>query len=124
MTFARREAREIKRGRKEIDARLDLHGLRQQEAYGALKAFLHRSHASGHRYVLIITGKGAPTRDDEPESFFRDRDRGVLKRLVPQWLGEPAMQALVVGYQTAHHRHGGEGALYVRIRRANKPSRS
>lgn len=122
-SFARRESRQIRSGRTEIDARLDLHGMRQQEAHGALRAFLVRAHSAGYRYVLVITGKGGGARDEEePESFYEERDRGVLKRQVPQWLAEPAMRNLVVSYQTAHQHHGGEGALYVRIRRANKPS--
>ena len=121
-TFARRESRQIRSGRTEIDARLDLHGMRQEEAHGALQAFLVRAHSAGHRYVLVITGKGGTSRDEEPENFFEERDRGVLRRQVPQWLAEPALRSLVVSYQTAHQHHGGEGALYVRIRRANKPS--
>lgn len=119
-TFNRREARKIRSGRTEIDARLDLHGMRQHEAHNALSAFLYRCYSAGHRYVLVITGKGARNADTS-ESFFNEQDRGVLKRQVPQWLDEPALRSMVVSYQPAHQHHGGEGALYVRIRRADKP---
>lgn len=120
-TFNRREARKIRSGRTEIDARLDLHGMRQHEAHNALNAFLYRCYSAGHRYVLVITGKGGPRNADAAESFFEERDRGVLKRQVPQWLDEPALRSMVVSYQPAHQHHGGEGALYVRLRRADKP---
>lgn len=120
-TFNRREARKIRSGRTEIDARLDLHGMRQHEAHNALNAFLYRCYSAGHRYVLVITGKGGVHNADAAESFFEERDRGVLKRQVPQWLDEPALRSMVVSYQPAHQHHGGEGALYVRLRRADKP---
>lgn len=115
--FHRREARQLASGRIAIDARLDLHGMRQREAHGALKAFLARAQAKGHRYVLIITGKGGANRDEADTSFYEERDRGVLKRLVPQWLNEAGLRPYIVGYEQARVRHGGEGALYVRLRR-------
>ncbi len=119
-SFDRRQIRQLATGRKEIDARLDLHGLRQKQAYSALKAFFIRSQSQGHRHVLIITGKGAPRDDETEKPFYEDQDRGVLRRLVPQWLREPEFSAYVVGYTKAHARHGGEGALYVRLRRLTK----
>lgn len=112
--LAAREARLIAGGRQAIDDRLDLHGMRQRDAHRLLRSFLVRAQARGHRTVLIITGKGG----GEPEGPFWDpAERGVLKRAVPRWLGEREFRALVVGFATAHHRHGGEGALYVRLRR-------
>jgi DNA-nicking Smr family endonuclease len=103
-----------------IDGRLDLHGLRQCEAHAALRSFLFNAAVRGHRHVLIITGKGfAPERQRD---FFGD-ERGVLRRLVPQWLGEPDLRGIVVSYTTSHMRHGGDGALYVRLRKAG-PRRS
>lgn len=119
-TFNRRESRKIRSGRTEIDARLDLHGMRQHEAHSALNAFLYRCYAAGHRYVLVITGKGGVRNSEASENFFEERDRGVLKRQVPQWLDEPELRSMVVSYQPAHQHHGGEGAIYVRIRRADK----
>lgn len=116
---AAREARRIAGGRQPIDARVDLHGLRQGEAHRKLTAFLARAQAQGHRTVLVITGKGACESDREAP-FWERSDRGVLKTAVPLWLAEPALRAYVVGFATAHHRHGGEGALYVRLRRTGK----
>jgi DNA-nicking Smr family endonuclease len=108
--LGRRERSHLARGRKEIDARLDLHGMTQTRAHRALSGFLQRAHSDGLTFVLIITGKG---RTIGPES-----ERGVLRRQVPQWLSLPEFRALVVGFEEAHIGHGGEGALYVRIRRS------
>ncbi len=107
--FGRRERSQLSRGRKEIDARLDLHGMTQTRAHRALSAFLQRAHSDGLAFVLVITGKG---------KMGAESERGVLRRQVPQWLSLPEFRALVVGFEEAHKGHGGEGALYVRIRRA------
>jgi DNA-nicking Smr family endonuclease len=96
----------LTKGRLSIDARVDLHGMTQAEAHGLLLSFLHRAHASGLRYVLVITGKGA--------SFGSE---GALKRAVPAWLSTPMFRPLVSGHDHAARQHGGAGALYVRLRR-------
>ena len=107
--IGRRERSHLSRGRKEIDARLDLHGMTQTRAHRALFGFLQRAHHDGLTFVLIITGKG---------KMGTESERGVLRRQVPQWLGLPEFRSLVVGFEEAHIGHGGEGALYVRVRRA------
>jgi DNA-nicking Smr family endonuclease len=116
--FERRKARRIASGGIEIDARLDLHGARQSEAHHRLKGFLLAAVAKGYAMVLVITGKGGK-REQRPASAYDDdhRDHGILRRSVPMWLAEPDMRALVVSYTTAHARHGGEGALYIQLRR-------
>jgi DNA-nicking Smr family endonuclease len=108
--LGRRERSKLSRGRMEIDARLDLHGMTQVRAHRALFGFLQRAHGDGLTFVLVITGKG---RVGSAES-----ERGVLRRQVPQWLALPEFRSLVVGFEEAHIGHGGEGALYVRIRRS------
>ena len=107
----RRLKQRLARGAVEIDARIDLHGRTQSEAHGALLRFLRRAQADGAKVVLVITGKGGST------SAFA-HERGVLKRQVPLWLALPEFRALVLGVEDAHVGHGGEGALYVRLRRA------
>jgi DNA-nicking Smr family endonuclease len=107
--IGRRERAQLSRGRKEIDARIDLHGMTQTRAHRALFGFLQRAHHEGFSFVLVITGKGKLSAESE---------RGVLRRQVPQWLALPEFRALVVGFEEAHIGHGGEGALYVRVRRA------
>lgn len=103
--------RRLARGKTEIDARLDLHGLRQDEAFRRLRAFLVAEQGRGSRVLLVITGKGKSHASD-----FRD-EVGVLKRQVPQWLAAPELRQIVVGFEEAARHHGGEGALYVRLRR-------
>jgi DNA-nicking Smr family endonuclease len=107
--LGRRERSQLSRGRKEIDARLDLHGMTQARAHRALSGFLQRAHREGLTFVLVITGKG--------RAMGAETERGVLRRQVPQWLSLPEFRSLVVGFEEAHIGHGGEGALYVRIRR-------
>ena len=106
--LGRRMKQRVARGKETIDGRLDLHGLTQSEAHAALLRFLRAASSRGARLVLVITGKGARASEGQ---------RGVLKRQVPQWLGLPEFRALVVGFEDAHVAHGGEGALYVRVRR-------
>jgi DNA-nicking Smr family endonuclease len=107
--LGRRERAQLSRGRKEIEARLDLHGMTQARAHRALSGFLHRAHGEGLTFVLVITGKGKVGAESE---------RGVLRRQVPEWLSQPEFRAFVVGFEEAHIGHGGAGALYVRIRRS------
>ena len=118
MPLERRKARRIAKGGQEIEARLDLHGLTQEEAHRALEHFILRASRDGRRTVLVITGKGAPSRTDAfDDGGFRARERGVLRRMVPHWLDGPTLRPLVISYTQAHVRHGGEGALYVMLRR-------
>lgn len=119
----RKAARRLRSGRAEIEARLDLHGMRQGEAHAALRSFLFSCHAQGRRWVLVITGKGGlagATRHEEANGWPWDvstgRDRGVLRRCVPMWLAQPDLRNLVVSFSEASIRHGGEGALYIQVR--------
>jgi DNA-nicking Smr family endonuclease len=105
-TLGRRMKQRVARGKEKIDARLDLHGYTQAEAHSALLRFLRSANARDARMVLVITGKG------------RGGEIGVLRRQVPQWLGLPEFRELVVGFEDAAINHGGEGALYVRVKRA------
>jgi DNA-nicking Smr family endonuclease len=107
--LGRRERSQLSKGKKEIEARLDLHGMTQARAHRALSGFLHRAHGDGLTFVLVITGKG---------KVGAEAERGVLRRQVPQWLSQPEFRTLVVGFEEAHVGHGGAGALYVRIRRS------
>lgn len=96
--------RRIVRERELISARIDLHGLDQDRARNSLEGFLRRAQDEGARSVLVITGKGS-------------RGEGVLRRYAPEWLAAPALRGIVAGVSQAHQRHGGEGALYVALKR-------
>ncbi len=115
--FDHKAAKRIARGRREIDARLDLHGMRQSDAHAALRHFLARCQADGLRHVLIITGKGISPEPGAYRDFWTSEQRGVLRRLVPHWLSDPSMRQHVVSFTESHLRHGGSGALYVTIRK-------
>jgi DNA-nicking Smr family endonuclease len=108
----RRLKQRVARGSESIEARIDLHGMTQRQAHEALLAFLRRAQANGKKIALVVTGKGArrAAHDDVAE-------RGVLRRQVPLWLALPEFRSFVVGFDAAHVSHGGEGALYVRVRR-------
>ena len=101
--------RKLAKGRLAIDARIDLHEMTQQRAYDALAGFLRQAQAMGLRHVLVITGRGSGA-----GSTFGSR--GVLRRVVPQWFAGPEFRPLVSGFDSAERHHGGEGALYVRVR--------
>jgi len=105
----------LRRGQIEPQARIDLHGMTQRAAHGALFAWLTMAHARGHRLVLVVTGKGNPKNDENAPWMMSDR--GVLKQMVPRWLNEPELAALIAYTSSAHARHGGGGALYVYLRK-------
>jgi DNA-nicking Smr family endonuclease len=104
-TLDRRSRSRVARGRIEIDARFDLHGLTLERAHQRLHTFLRNAQVRGDRLVLVITGKGGS---------------GAMRREVPHWLSQPEMRGLVVGFEPASAAHGGDGALYVRVRRSQQ----
>jgi DNA-nicking Smr family endonuclease len=101
----RRSAERLRRGTLPIDARLDLHGMTQDEAHQALAVFLARGEAAGWRCVLVITGKGA-------------RGGGVLRAAVPRWLNEWPNRQRLLAFAPGQPKDGGGGALYLLLRRA------
>ena len=109
-TLGRKTKKRIARGAHAIDGRLDLHGMTQAEAHDALFGFLRAKQARGSKVVLVITGKGARGGDSG--------GRGVLNRMVPMWLRLPEFRGLILGFESAAASHGGEGALYVSLRKA------
>jgi DNA-nicking Smr family endonuclease len=102
-----RRLRRLARERDPIAARLDLHGLTQDEAHAALSDFLLRAQAQGRREALVVTGRGA-------------LGDGVLRRRAPEWLAEPHLSDVVAGVAEAHRRHGGDGAIYVALKRRSR----
>lgn len=102
----RRQSQRLRQGKVEVDGTIDLHGMSQTQAYQSLMRFLDDSYRAGRRCVLVITGKG----------LRETGEVGILRRQVPKWLNDNARQ-LIQGFNYAHRRHGGEGALYVIMRR-------
>lgn len=95
----------LRRGRMEIQGTIDLHGMNRATAHIALSGFLNRSAMEGKRCVLVITGKGGA------------EGTGVLRHAVPRWLAEPPLRSLIVAHHPAQPKHGGDGALYVLLKR-------
>jgi DNA-nicking Smr family endonuclease len=108
----KRQAERFRRGKTPIEGKIDLHGRTQQEAHDDLHHFLARAHASGKRMVLVITGKG-----------ITGSKSGVLKENVPRWLNEPTLRRHVLAFDYAEPQHGGEGALYVLLKRKREERR-
>ena len=102
----RRSSQRLRRGQIEIDARIDLHGMSQTVAYQSLMRFLEESWRGWRKCVLVITGKG----------LRETGEIGILRRQVPKWLNDDA-RSMIQGFSYAHRRHGGEGALYVLMRK-------
>ena len=102
-----RRRRIVVQARGEPLPRLDLHGLDQVQARRALGGFLSRAFDAHERAVLVITGKGV-------------QGDGVLRRRLPQWLAEPELRPMVAGLSPADPHHGGEGAVYVALKRRGK----
>ena len=90
-----------------MQAHIDLHGLRKDEAHAEVEMFITASRTAGRRCVLVITGKGRPGVEGG----------GVLKRAVPRWLNEPSLRSQVLAFATAQPKDGGAGALYVLLKR-------
>lgn len=96
----------LRRGQLRPEGRLDLHGMTQAQAHGALDAFIPRARDAGKRCVIVITGKGSVSAGG-----------GVLRNAVPGWLNAPSLRPMVLAFAEAIPRHGGAGALYVLLRR-------
>lgn len=111
MQFDRRLRQRLARGSAAIDARLDLHGMTQKHAHAALLRFLAQAQAQDARFALVVTGKGIGSAAGSAS------ERGVLRRQVPLWLSLPEFRRFIVSFEPAHISHGGEGALYLRLRR-------
>ncbi|MEE2950893.1 DNA-nicking endonuclease, Smr domain [Fulvimarina manganoxydans] len=98
--------RKLAKGKLKIEARIDLHDMTQTRAHDALAGFLRQAQGMGLRHVLVITGRGSP-----------GGPRGILRRMVPLWFSSPDFRGLVSHFEAAERHHGGDGALYVRVRR-------
>lgn len=102
----RRTADKLSRGRMQIEARLDLHGMTQAQAHRRLISFIEGHQDTGRRCVLVVTGKGT----------WRE-EGGVLREAVPRWLNEPDLRPRILSFCHAQRKDGGDGALYILLKR-------
>jgi DNA-nicking Smr family endonuclease len=107
-SLERKREKSLRQGEIEIDARLDLHGMTQVEAFAALAAFMHKQTKSGKRHLLIITGKG------------RGGD-GVLRNNLQGWLSHLPEAGSILALRPASRKHGGDGAFYIILRHTKRP---
>lgn len=105
-------ARRFRRGEMGIEATLDLHGYREEEAYDAVINFIKTSYLKGKRSIIIVTGKGTKRDDDD---FFSSK--GVLRERVPQWLNSAELRPFILSYIHPEEKLGGKGALQILLRR-------
>jgi len=105
--------RKLRRGRLPIDATLDLHGMHQNEARSALQRFVDARLKRGDRTILVITGKGL-----KKTGYGAIEQSGVLRHMLPLWLREPGLAPHIAGWEVSARHHGGEGAYYIRLKRA------
>ena len=108
-----KEGRKVARGRREIDATLDLHGLTQDQAYARLVRFVGFAKASGARTLLVVTGKG----QGERPVPFAEAPRGILRERFLAWVEAEPLAGRIASVRQAHQRHGGRGAFYVLLKR-------
>jgi len=101
----KRTLERFRKGEMPVDATLDLHGMTQDAAHIALLRFIDRAAATGHRCLLVVTGKG-----------LRE-GTGVLRKQVPRWLNDTLTRPLLLAIHRARPQHGGDGALYVLLKR-------
>lgn len=104
--FDERIRKNLANGKVPYEAKIDLHGFREEEAWGALTHFLNRASDEGVRCVLVVHGKG--------KGYGEGGGMGIIKFQVCGWL---QASPKVLAYHTAQAKHGGSGAVYVMLRR-------
>ena len=108
--------RKLGRKRLPVEGRVDLHGLTEAQAHERLLGYLQNARGRGLRHVIVITGKGSGGSSGGNDPFGGQR-RGVLRRAVPRWFRTEPFRSLVSGHSVAARHDGGEGALYVKLRK-------
>ena len=106
----------LKQGKIRPEAKLDLHGLNLAQAQPVLTKFVLNAHGRGLRLILIITGKGKNSEDND----VIPRRRGVLRAAVPNWLAMEPLSSKILQTTNAHVKHGGDGAFYIYLRKQGK----
>lgn len=101
----------FRKGQMPIEATIDLHGYNAQQAYEKVVGFMNRASGLGQRCVMVITGKGM--RNNESG----EREVGILKRSLPEWLEQPSLKSKILKVQQAQRFHGGSGAYYILLKR-------
>lgn len=104
--------RRIAKGTLVPDFSLDLHGSNLDYAYRRLMDGLSQGKAMGARVVLVVTGKPRPV-----DAMDRGERRGAIRAKIKDWLMVSEHASDIVAIRGAHRRHGGQGALYIVLKR-------
>lgn len=104
--------RRLKAGDIAPDVSLDLHGHGLDTAYTRLLDGMAQARSMGARTVLVVTGKPRPA-----DPADRGTKRGAIRAKILDWLAASEHGSAIAAVRKAHLRHGGEGALYIVLRR-------
>ena len=104
--------RKLKAGEIAPELTLDLHGHGLDAAYNRLMDGMAQARAMGARSVLVIAGKPRPA-----DPADRGNRRGAIRAKILDWLAASEHGGSIAAVRSAHRRHGGEGALYIVLRR-------
>ena len=108
--------KELKRGKINIDRRLDLHGYTHIDAYEKFKTEVKKMFKAKKRCILVITGKGLNNKnnniDEKPRLFH-----GKIKNSIISWINEEEIRKHILTYQDASFEYGGDGAIFVYLRK-------
>ncbi len=104
--------RRLKSGALQPDLTLDLHGHNLDAAYDRLMGGVAQARALGFRTILLVTGKSRPV-----AAADRGASRGVIRAKVLDWLAASNHHTAIAAVRRAHPRHGGDGALYIVLKR-------
>lgn len=108
--------RRIRAGQLQPDASIDLHGHTLASAHAALEGALTQAVAMGSRVLLVVTGKPRAGGAGE-RSGWEGKGRGAIRSEIGHWLDRSPLADRIASVRVAHPRHGGDGALYVILRR-------
>ncbi|HEX7871967.1 MAG TPA: Smr/MutS family protein [Sphingobium sp.] len=100
----------IRSGRLQPERSVDLHGHNLSGAHVTLDAALGDAVRDGVRVLLVVTGKPRPGR-------IAPEGRGAIRAEIGHWLDRSPYADRIASVRVAHPRHGGDGALYIILRR-------
>ncbi len=109
--------KELKRGKVKIDRRIDLHGYNLTEAHQKFKNEVKKNYNKNNRCLLIITGKGVHKKIENEEHTSPKLFYGKIKNSIVNWINEDDLKKYVLTYQDAGYEHGGDGAIFVYLRK-------
>lgn len=110
----------VRRGNLNIDATLDLHGHNQELAEINLTTFILHAVENQYRCLLVITGKGTKDNIISSRPFdMWESPRGILRQRLKEWINKPSLRKYIAGISSANAKHGGGGAFYILLKRAD-----